>query len=155
EVDPVSGAGLPASLGDRTTPLLGSVVEYAPDIFEATGQALYLVGLAGFFAKRFGVTIGARLVVMERGHIAAFPPLRAVLPRVVNVGRSVPFVILLIALTPFTRLLVGISLGTEAAVPPMAVAATPFIARVVETALREVDRGTIDAALAMGASPWQ
>lgn len=152
----MSGAGvLPASLAGGITPLLDSVVEYAPDIFEATGQTLYMVGLAVFFATLFGVPIGTLLVVMERGHIAAFPPLRAVLAFVVNVGRSVPFVILLIALTPFTRLLVGTSLGTEAAVPPMAVAATPFIARVVETALREVDRGTIDAALAMGASPWQ
>ena len=137
-------AGLVAALG-----------EYGPDIVAATGQTLYMVGLAILFATLAGVPIGTLLVIMDRGHIAAFPPLRALLALVVNIGRSIPFIILLIALAPFTRLLVGTSLGTEAAVPPMAVAATPFVARVVESALREVDRGTIDAAVAMGASPWQ
>lgn len=142
---------VPAPLAE----LLAALTEYGPDIVEATGQTLYMVGLAILFATLAGVPIGTLLVVMDRGHIAAFPPLRALLAFVVNTGRSVPFIILLIALAPFTRLLVGTSLGTAAAVPPMAVAATPLVARVVETALREVDRGTIDAAVAMGATPWQ
>lgn len=138
-----------------TLALLAEVVRYAPDIALATGQTLYMVGLAVALATLLGLPIGTLLVVMDRGHVAPCPPLRAVLAFVVNVGRSVPFIILLIALAPLTRLLVGTSLGTAAAVPPLAVAATPFVARLVEAALREVDRGTVDAVVAMGASPWQ
>jgi D-methionine transport system permease protein len=73
----------------------------------------------------------------------------------VNVGRSVPFIILMVAIIPFTRLLVGTSIGTAAAIVPLAVAAMPFVARVAQSALKEVDPGVIEAALAMGASPWQ
>lgn len=129
--------------------------DYAPDIAEATGQTLYMVGMAILFASLLGVPVGTLLVVMDRGHIAQVPVLRQVLAFVVNVGRSIPFIILLILVVPFTRFVVGTSLGTAAAVPPMVVAATPFIARVAESSLREVDRGTLEAALAMGASPWQ
>ncbi|MEV4258057.1 methionine ABC transporter permease, partial [Spirillospora sp. NPDC049652] len=103
----------------------------------------------------FGVLLGLALVVTDRRGLAPLPAVHHVLGLVVNIGRSIPFIILLVALLPLTRALVGTTIGTTAAIVPLAISAIPFYARLVETSLREVDPGVVDAARAMGASRVQ
>ena len=124
-------------------------------LLDALGETLFMVGVAAGLAGIIGVPLGIILVVTGRGHILAHPPLNRVLGALVNATRSTPFIILLIAIIPFTRLIVGTSIGTVAAIVPLMVAAAPFVARLAEAALREVDPGLIEAAQAMGASPLQ
>jgi len=113
------------------------------------------VGVSCALAVVFGLPIGVILVTTERKGILENPGVNQVFGVVVNIGRSIPFVILMVAIMPFTRLLTGTSIGTTAAIVPLTVAAIPFVARMVETSLREVDQGVIEAAQAMGASPWE
>lgn len=124
-------------------------------IFTATGQTLYMVGLSLAMALAVGVPLGVLLVVTAPGHILPRQQLNAILSSIVNTGRSIPFVILLFLLMPITKLLVGVSIGTRGAIFPLAVAAVPFVARVVENSLREIEPGVIEAAESMGASPLQ
>ncbi|HOB88428.1 MAG TPA: methionine ABC transporter permease [Bacillota bacterium] len=119
------------------------------------GETLYMVGVSCALAVVFGLPIGVVLVTTERKGILENPGVNQVFGVVVNIGRSIPFVILMVAIMPFTRLLTGTSIGTTAAIVPLTVAAIPFVARMVETSLREVDQGVIEAAQAMGASPWE
>lgn len=102
-----------------------------------------------------GTPLGVLLVITGPDHLWPQRLVRQLLSGLVNIGRSLPFIILMVAIIPFTRLLVGTSIGTKAAIVPLTVAAIPFVARVVESALSEVDRGVIEAAQAMGASSWQ
>jgi len=118
------------------------------------GETLYMVGVSCALAVVFGLPIGVILVTTERKGILENPGVNQVFGVVVNIGRSIPFVILMVAIMPFTRLLTGTSIGTTAAIVPLTVAAIPFVARMVETSLREVDQGVIEAAQAMGSSPW-
>lgn len=118
-------------------------------------ETLAMVGVSSFLAALMGVPLGILLVITDKGHILEHRLFNRVLGTVVNIGRSIPFIILLVAIIPFTRLVVGTSIGTPAAMVPLTVAAVPFVARLSETALREVDRGLIEAALAMGATPGQ
>lgn len=106
-------------------------------------------------ALALGTPLGVLLTVTAPGHLWPRRLLNQGLAAVVNAGRSLPFIILMVAIIPFTRLIVGTSIGTAATIVPLAAAAIPFVARLVETALAEVDRGVIEAALACGASPWQ
>ncbi|MCG5219023.1 methionine ABC transporter permease [Streptosporangium sp. KLBMP 9127] len=99
----------------------------------------------------FGLPLGVLLVTTERGGLTSAPPVKAVLGAVVNVGRSLPFIVLMVAILPFTRLVTGTTIGTVAAVVPLTLGAVPFFARLVETALRGVDRGVVEAAQAIGA----
>lgn len=122
---------------------------------EALLETIYMVGVSVALSVLFGVPLGVLLVVTGPRHILERPLLNRILGWVVNVGRSVPFIILMVAIIPFTRLVVGTSIGTTAAMVPLTVAAIPFVARLVESALQEVDRGVIEAAQAMGAAPWQ
>lgn len=124
-------------------------------LVDALIETAVMVGISGFIATLFGVPLGVILVVTDRGHILQNLPLNRVLGIIVNATRSTPFIILMVAVIPFTRLVVGTSIGTLAAVVPLTIAAVPFIARLVETALREVPRGLVEAAEAMGATPWQ
>lgn len=119
------------------------------------GETLYMVGVSCALAVVFGLPIGVVLVTTERKGILENPGVNQVFGVVVNIGRSIPFVILMVAIMPFTRLLTGTSIGTTAAIVPLTVAAIPFVARMVETSLREVDQGVIEAAQAMGSSPWE
>jgi D-methionine transport system permease protein len=114
-----------------------------------------MVGVSSVLAAIGGVPIGIILVITGRGHIWPNPAVHRVLGAAVNAFRSTPFIILMIAIIPLTRLLVGTSIGTTAAIVPLTVAAVPFVARLAESSLREVDPGLIEAAQAMGASPWQ
>ena len=122
------------------------------DAFWETGA---MVGLSALIAVALGLPLALLLLVTSPGHIAAAPAVNRPLGLVVNAVRSVPFIILMVAIVPFTRLVAGSSIGTAAAVVPLSIAATAFIARLFETALREVDRGLIEAAQAMGATRLQ
>ncbi|NUR83763.1 MAG: ABC transporter permease [Nonomuraea sp.] len=110
-----------------------------------------MVAWSTLLTALFGLPLGVALVVFDRGGLLPLPALKAVLGVVVNVGRSLPFIILMLALIPFTRFVVGTTLGVAAVVVPLTVGAVPFFARLVETALREVGRDVVQAAQAMGA----
>ncbi|HEY0605549.1 MAG TPA: methionine ABC transporter permease [Herpetosiphonaceae bacterium] len=131
------------------------LAELTQSLWEATLETLYMVGVATFFTMLLGLPLGVLLVITDAGQILAAPRLNKVLGAIVNVGRSLPFIILLVAVIPLTRLLAGTSIGSTAAIVPLTIAAIPFFARVVETALREVDRGLVEAAHSMGCTNWQ
>lgn len=120
----------------------------------ATLETLYMVSLAGLFTLLIGLPLGVLLKVARHDGILPLPRLNAVLGTAVNIGRSLPFVVLLIALIPLTRLIVGTTLGSSAAVVPIALGAIPFFARIVENALDEVPKGRIEAMASMGGSGW-
>ncbi|MEV0587633.1 methionine ABC transporter permease [Nonomuraea sp. NPDC050310] len=126
--------------------------ELMPLLAEETGNTALMVGWATLFTVLIGLPLGISLVALDRDGLRPMPALKGVLGLVVNVGRSLPFIVLMIALIPFTRLVVGTTLGTAAMVVPLTVGAAPFFARLVETALREVGRDVVQAAQAMGAS---
>ncbi|GGP22862.1 methionine ABC transporter permease [Silvimonas iriomotensis] len=125
------------------------------DIWQATQDTLLMLGGSLFFTLVLGLPLGVLLFLTGRKQLLAQPVVYGMLSFVVNVLRSVPFVILLIVMIPFTVLLTGTSLGVAGAIPPLVIGATPFFARLVETALREVDRGIIEATQAMGATTRQ
>jgi len=125
-----------------------------PLLETATQETLYMVGVSTLITLLVGLPIGLLLVLTDRGGPLAFAPANKLLGLVVNIGRSIPFLILLVALIPFTRWVTGTSIGTDAAIVPLTVGAIPFFARLVETAVREVDKGLIEAAQAMGASTF-
>ncbi|WP_458525892.1 methionine ABC transporter permease [Onishia taeanensis] len=124
-------------------------------ILEATLDTLYMVGIAGLIAAIAGIPLGVMLYVTRPGQILAHPLTQKVLAIVTNVGRSIPFIILMVAIIPFTRLIAGSSIGTNAAIVPLTIAAIPFVARLVEGALNEVPPGLVEAAQSMGATPYQ
>jgi D-methionine transport system permease protein len=124
-------------------------------IFEATLDTLTIISVAMLCATALGLPLGVLLATSRRGELLAAPVLNRGLGLIVNATRSTPFIILVVAIIPFTRLIAGTSIGTRAAIVPLTVAAAPFVARVVEAAIREVDQGLIEAARAMGASPLQ
>ncbi len=122
------------------------------DLFlEAAWQTFTMVGISSLIALAAGVPLAVILVITAPGGLWEHPTVNRVLGAVINGFRSTPFIILLVALLPFTRLIVGTTIGTAAAIVPLAIAATPFFARVAEVSLREVDKGLIEAAQAMGA----
>lgn len=122
---------------------------------DAFGETLMMVGISGLFGAALGVPLGIVLHLTERGGILPHLIFNRVVGLLVNAVRSTPFIILLVAVIPLTRWFVGTSIGTAAAIVPLTLAAAPFVARLVETALREVDHGLVEAAQAMGASTWQ
>ena len=124
-------------------------------IVQSTLDTLYMVALAVGFGTLLGLPLGIFLATGGKGELLALPSLRSALGFVANATRSTPFIILVVAIIPFTRLIAGTSIGTSAAVVPLTVAAIPFIARLIEAAIREVDHGLVEAARAMGATPLQ
>uniref|UniRef100_A4WQM6 Binding-protein-dependent transport systems inner membrane component n=1 Tax=Cereibacter sphaeroides (strain ATCC 17025 / ATH 2.4.3) TaxID=349102 RepID=A4WQM6_CERS5 len=124
-------------------------------IVEATRDTLYMVAISGLIGAAAGLPLGLFLATSKRGELFAAPWLNAVLGVLVNATRSTPFIILVVAIVPLTRAIAGTSIGTTAAIVPLSIAAAPFIARIVEGAVREVDHGLIEAARAMGATPLQ
>jgi D-methionine transport system permease protein len=131
----------------------------SPDIIallaDSLLETLYMVAVSALVAALTGIPLGIVLVTTARGHIMENGKLNAALGSVVNATRSTPFIILMVAIIPFTRMIAGTSIGTNAAIVPLSIAAIPFLARIVEAAIREVDHGVIEAAQAMGASPLQ
>lgn len=124
-------------------------------IIQATGDTLLMVAIAAGLGTALGLPLGVFLATSKRGELFAAPAANAVLGALVNATRSTPFIILVVAIIPFTRLIAGTSIGTFAATVPLTVAATPFIARLIEGAIREVDQGLVEAARSMGATPLQ
>lgn len=121
----------------------------------ATWQTVYMVFVSGLVATLFGLPLGIILLVTRPHGLLENPWINNILGGIVNAGRSIPFIILLVAIIPFTRLLVGTSIGTTAAIVPLTVGAIPFLARIIENAMSEVSTGLVEAGLAMGATPWQ
>lgn len=126
-----------------------------PEIWQASLDTLNMLLGSMLFTVLLGLPLGVLLFLTGPRQLFEQKALYGVLSLVVNIVRSVPFVILLILMLPVTEVLVGTSLGVAGAIPPLVVGATPFFARLVETALREVERGIIEATQAMGASTWQ
>ena len=124
-------------------------------ILAATAETLYMVAAAGLIGTLIGLPLGIFLATSGKGELYQAVPVNRVLGIVVNATRSTPFIILVVAIIPFTRLIAGTSIGTSAAIVPLTVAAAPFIARIIEAAIREVDQGLIEASKAMGASSLQ
>ncbi len=118
-------------------------------------NTIYMVAVSTFFAVLIGLPIGVILTITDKGHIKENASLYKVLETIVNIGRSFPFAILMVALIPFTRWLVGTSLGTTASIVPLTVAAAPFVARLIETSLKEIDHHILEAAIVMGSNTWQ
>jgi D-methionine transport system permease protein len=121
----------------------------------STLDTLIMVGLSGLLGTLFGLPLGVFLATSRANELFPSPAANRILGLIVNATRSTPFIILVVAIVPLTRLIVGTSIGTRAAVVPLTIAAIPFIGRVVEAAIREVDQGLVEAARAFGASPMQ
>src|SRR5690625_4368230 len=124
-------------------------------ILSAVWETLYMVSIALFFGSVLGIFIGITLVVTRKGHILDNKIIFSILNPIVNFFRSVPFIILLVAIIPFTRFVVGTSIGTTAAIIPLVLHIGPYISRLVENSILEVDEGIIEAAKSMGATPLQ
>lgn len=125
------------------------------EIGKASFETLQILGASGLFTIIIGLPLGVLLFMTARSASIQSRTIYTVLSIIVNILRSVPFIILIVALIPFTRSLVGTATGVLGVIPPLVIAAAPYFARLVETTLREVDRGVIEAAQAMGASTGQ
>ena len=126
-----------------------------PLLTKALGETVYMVAVSMAIASALGIPLGVLLYATDKGQILESPLLNKVIGTVVNAIRSIPFIILMVAIIPLTRLLVGSAIGTTAAMVPLVIASIPFIGRQVETSLKEVPYGLIEAAQSMGASPMQ
>lgn len=124
------------------------------EIWKATKDTLTMMASSLVFTIIFGLILGVILFLTSRRQLLEQPVIYMILSVIVNVLRSVPFVILMITIMPVTKWITGTTLGVEGSIPPLVAAAAPFFARLVETSLREVDPGVIEAAQAMGASKW-
>ena len=124
-------------------------------LLDSFWETLIMVGISGLIGGVIGIPLGVFLRLTDRGGVLENSPANKLVGWVVNAVRSTPFIILLVAIIPFTRFITGSSIGTAAAVVPLTLAAAPFVARLVEASLREVDNGLIEAAQAMGATSWQ
>lgn len=126
-----------------------------PLLTKALGETIYMVVVSMIVASLIGIPLGVLLATTAKGQILECMPLNRAIGAVVNALRSIPFIILMVAIIPFTRFIVGTSIGTTAAMVPLVLASIPFIGRQVETSLREVPAGLVEAALSMGATPYQ
>lgn len=133
---------------------LHSIVSLLPELNQAFFETLLMVGIALLVAVIVGLPLGILLYVTDRGLFLENQTIKVAVGIVVNLVRSIPFIILLVFLLPFTDLLLGTTIGPLAASVSLSVAAIPFYARIVEASAREIDRGVIEAAVAVGASPW-
>lgn len=118
-------------------------------------ETLYMVFFSTIFSVLLGLPLGIILVITGKGHICERPKLNRILGTIINITRSVPFIILIIAIFPLSRIIVGTTIGSTAAIVPLSIAASPFVARVIETSLLEVNRGIIEASISMGATTGQ
>ncbi len=126
-----------------------------PELWVSIEQTLYMVGVSLVFAILIGIPLGVILVVTREGGILEQKIVFTVLSTIINIFRSIPFIILVVAIIPFTRWVVGTATGTTAAIVPLVLFTAPYIGRLVENSLLEVDKGVIEVAQAMGATPWQ
>ena len=135
--------------------LLGRLARYNDLMISGSLETLYMVGMALFFAIVGGIPLGVLTTITRQNHILPNKGLNFILDGIINIGRSIPFIILMVAVIPFTRMIVGTSIGTNAAVVPLSLAAIPFMGRVTDNAILEIDQGVIESAQSMGASPIQ
>ena len=131
------------------------MAEIIPLLTKALGETVYMVVVSMAIASAIGVPLGVLLHTTAKGQILENVLINQSVGSIVNAVRSIPFIILMVAIIPFTRLLVGSAIGTTAAIVPLVIASIPFIGRQVETSLKEVPAGLVEAALAMGATPAQ
>ena len=124
-------------------------------LLKSLAETLYMLSVSAFIAAIIGIPLGILLVVTEKNGILSCPVLNKPLAFIINLIRSIPFIILMVAIIPFTRLVAGTSIGTTAAIVPLTIAAIPYTARMVETSIREIPFRLIEAAESMGASPLQ
>ena len=129
--------------------------QFGPLLWEGTVDTLTMTLVSTLFAYILGLPLGVALILTQPHGIRPNAPIYRVLGWIINVGRSLPFIILMVAIMDFTKLLVGTKIGVLGAIPPLVISAAPFIARMVETSLAEVDAGVVEAAQSMGASPLQ
>jgi D-methionine transport system permease protein len=137
------------------TNIIDLIQEFQGLLLEATWQTLYVVFLTTIIAYLLGTPMGILVVISDAKSIAPNKILNGILSWIINIGRSIPFIILLVALIPLTRWIMGTSIGPIAMIVPLTIAATPFVARMIEQSLIEVDSGLIEMAQAMGATSGQ
>ncbi len=130
------------------------LLENLPLFLKGTAETLYMTFGSALFAYLFGLPLGVLVVITRKDGILPRPRINAVLEWIVNIGRSVPFLILMVAMIPVTRFVAGKAIGPTAAIVSLVTAAVPFVARMVEGSLSEVDRGVLEAARTMGATTW-
>lgn len=123
-------------------------------ILDSTLETLYMVFFSTLFSLIMGFPIGILLVITKEGNILEKPRLNKILEMIINTLRSFPFIILMICLFPLSRIIVGTTIGSTAAIVPLSISAAPFVARMIEGALNEVDKGLIEASSSMGANNW-
>jgi D-methionine transport system permease protein len=134
---------------------LPNVMELFPDMMKALWETLCMVFIAGTISTLIGIPIGVTLVVTRPSNILENKFINNVVGKITNIFRSIPFVILLAAIIPITRFIVGTTIGMKGALVPLVFGATPFVARQIESALLDIDKGIIEAAQAMGSSPFE
>lgn len=137
------------------TKLLPNVLGKIPELITCLWQTLFMIGLSGFISFFIGMGLGILLVATKKGGVLQNVPLYTVLDKVINVFRSIPFIILLASLIPLTRFVVGTAIGTKGSILPLVFGTVPFLARQVESALSQLDKGVIEAATSMGSSPLE
>jgi D-methionine transport system permease protein len=132
-----------------------NVIELFPDMVKALGETLIMVLISGSISTLIGIPIGVVLVVTRPGNILENNAVYTTVGKIINVFRSIPFVILLAAIIPVTRFIVGTTIGLKGAIVPLVFGTVPFVARQIESALLDIDKGVIEAAQAMGSSPFE
>ncbi len=135
--------------------IIPNVVKTFPEMTKAFFQTLQMVGISALWSAAFGVFFGVVLVVTAPGGIMENRLVNSVLDKLINVFRSIPFVILIALLLPLTRMVMGTSIGTKGAIFPLVIGTIPFFSRQIHSALCEVDKGVVEAAQAMGSGPWE
>lgn len=133
---------------------LDHIIEMLPDLNKAFFETLYMVGISLLVAILVGLPLGVILFVTDEGLFLEQKIVKSIVGFLINLFRSIPFIILLVLLIPFTKLIVGKVIGPTAASVSLSVAAIPFFARIVETSFREIDKGVIEASISVGATPW-
>lgn len=131
------------------------LARYNELMLQGSLETLYMVFMALIFAVIGGIPLGVLTTITRPEHILPNKSLNFILDGIINIGRSIPFIILMVAVIPFTRLIVGTSIGTNAAVVPLSLAAIPFMGRITDNAILEIDQGIVESAQSMGASPLQ
>lgn len=134
---------------------LENVIYYREELYTALGEIIIMVFIAGIISTLIGIILGIALAVTKKNGILENAFINTTLARIINILRSIPFVILLAALIPVTRFIVGTTIGLKGAIVPLIFGSAPFIARQIESALSSVDSGVIEAAYAMGSSPFE
>ena len=135
--------------------LIPNVITRFPELIKCFQQTLVMIALSGAVSFVIGMVLGVILTVTKPGNIMQNRAVYGLLDRIINLFRSIPFIILIGALVPLTRLVAGTAIGTQGAILPLIFGTVPFFARQIESALAEMDRGLIEAAQAMGSSPWE